>query len=91
MEALKRHRLSRRGYRSHLTKIFAVTKDLIDKDPNELTESDYTSLVDWQKQRDQKKEILTDIDAKIIRLIEEEGELEFEVLETEEIQETISQ
>ena len=91
MDALKRHRLSRRGYRSHLTRIIAATKDNIERDPSELTESDYTSLVDWQKQLDRKKEILTDIDAKIIGLIEEEGELESEVLETEEIQETISQ
>ena len=91
MEALKRHCSSRRGYRSHLTRIIAATKDIIERDPSELTESDYISLADWQKQLDRKKEILTDVDAKIIGLIEEEGELESEVVETEEIKETISQ
>ena len=91
METLKRHRLSRRGYRSHLTRIITAANEIIDKNPSELTESDITSLADWQKQLNRKKEILTDVDAKIVTLIEDEEELESEVLETEEIQETISQ
>ena len=91
MEALKRHQISRHRYRSHLTKIITATREIIDKNPNELSESDVISLADWKRQLDRKKEILTDIDAKVIALIENEDELETEVLETEEIQETISQ
>ena len=91
MEPIKRHRLSRRGYRGHLTKLLAASTDIIGKEPSELTESDFVSLVDWQKQLDRKKEILTDVDAKIIALVVEENELEAEILETEEIQDTISQ
>ena len=91
MEALKCHRLSHHRYRSHLNKIIAVTKELIDKDPSELMESDITSLADWQKLLDQKKEIFTDVDAKTTDLSKEEGELESDILETEEIQEAIFQ
>ena len=91
MEALKRHGLSRHGYRSHLTRIITAANEIIDKNPSELTESDITSLADWQKQLNRKKEILTDVDAKIVTLIEDAEKLESEILETEEIQETISQ
>jgi len=85
MDALKRHRLSRRRYRGHLTKIITTSRDIIDKDSSEHMETDITSLTDWQKQLNHKKEVLSDVDSKIINLIEEEGELESEVLETEEI------
>ena len=63
MEALKRHDLSHHGYRSHLTRIITAANEIIDKNPSELTESDITSLADWQKQLNQKKEIFTDVDA----------------------------
>ena len=91
MDALKHHRISRRGYRSHFTKIITAIREIINKNPNESSKSDIISLADWKRQLDRKKEILTDIDAKVIALIENEDELETEVLETEEIQETISQ
>ena len=91
MENIKRHRLSRRGYRSHLTRIMTATTAIIEKELSELTKSDFTSLTDWLRQLDRKKEILTDVDAKIIALVEDEEELEGEVLEAEEIQERISQ
>ena len=91
VENIKRHRLSRRGYRSHLTRITTATTAIIEKEPSELTESDFASLTDRQRQLDRKKEILTDVDAKIIALVEDDEELEGEVLEAEEIQERISQ
>ena len=68
-----------------------ATTAIIEKEPSELTESDFASLTDWQRQLDRKKEILTDVDAKIIALVEDDEELEGEVLEAEEIQERISQ
>ena len=69
----------------------ATTTAIIEKEPSELTESDFASLTDWQRQLNRKKEILTDVDAKIIALVEDEEELEGKVLEAEEIPERISQ
>ena len=91
MEGIKRHRLSRRGYRSHLTRILNATSAIIEKEPSELTESDFASLTDWQRQLDRKKDILADVDVKIIALIVDDEELEEEILEAEGTQETISQ
>ena len=91
MEGIKRHRLSRRGYRSHLTRILNATSAIIEKEPSELTESDFASLIDWQRQLDRKKDILADVDVKIIALIVDDEELEEEILEAEGTQETISQ
>jgi len=91
MEPIKWHCLSHCGYRSHLTKLVTAIREIIEKDPSELTETDITSFTEWQKQLDRKKEILTDVDAKIIELITEKEELEEEIFETEEIQDMISQ
>lgn len=56
-----------------------------------LSDSDVTSLSDFWEQLKCKKEILVDLDVKIASLIEEEGELEAEIFELQEIQATISQ
>jgi len=82
MDALKRHHLSRCRKRIYLSKIITASTEIIEKDPTEFTESGIVSLADWLKQPNHKKEILSDVDAKIIALIEEIIELESEILET---------
>ena len=92
MEEIRRLCLSRHGYRAHLTMIIAGSKEITENDPSQpLSEPDITSLSDFLEQLRQKKEILVDLDTRIMALIEEEGDLESEILETEEIQGSISQ
>ena len=92
MEEIKRLRSSRRGFRAHLSKIVTGIQKIVEQDPSlPLSESDVASLSDFREQLKRKKEILIDLDAKIANLTEREDELEAEIFESEEIQETISQ
>ena len=85
MEELKRLRSSRRGYRSHLSKILASVAEILEGDPTApLKELDAVLLSNTLEQLQRKKEILRDLDEKIAARITEEGELESEIYEAEE-------
>ena len=90
MENIQRHRGSRKGYRSHLTRLFANSDELLNTVTTDLTEETRiktsTALESLIHQLNRKEKLLTDLDAKILSLIENEDELETEVLETEEVQ-----
>ena len=90
MEDIQRHRGSRKGYRSHLTRLFANSDELLNTVTTDLTEETRiktsTALESLIHQFNRKEKLLTDLDAKILSLIENEDELETEVLETEEVQ-----
>ena len=88
MEEMQRFQLSRKAYRSHLTRIYKKVSQIVEAGemPNDLQVSTLKSAVE-QLQR--KAEILRDLDAKIVDATQDEAELEGEIFESEEIQDTI--
>ena len=92
MEEIKRFHSSRRGFRAHLSRIVDSIQRIVQREPSSpLSDADIASLSDFREQLMRKKEILVDLDAKIANFINKEDELEAEIFESEEIQETISQ
>jgi len=89
MEEIKRLTLSRRGYRSHLKRLFASAGEILDRG-NDKSEADaMTKLTDLIEQLDRKRNILVDLDKQIAAGISDD-DLEAEILESEEIQSEIS-
>jgi len=90
MEDVQHHRSSRKGYRSHLTKLIATADELMNTNTDKVSEETKiktaTSLDSLIHQLSRKEKLLADLDAKILPLIDDESELETEVFETEEIQ-----
>ena len=85
MEELKRLRSSQRGYRAHLSKTLSSVAEILQGDPTTpLRELDAVLLTNTLEQLQQKKEILCDLDKKIVDRITDENELESEVYEAEE-------
>ena len=90
MEDVQRHRGSRKGYCSHLTRLIAMADELMNTNTDELSEETKietaTSLDSLIQPLSRKEKFLADLDAKILPLINDESELETEVFEMEEIQ-----
>ena len=83
MEELQRHRGSRKGYRSHLTRLFANANELMATGTDALPEEQSktaTLLKSLLVQLDRKEKLLADLDTKIFQLVRGEEELETEVL-----------
>ena len=81
MGELKRFRTSRRGYRSHTTKLLSGIQDLLTVDNSE----EAVSTIELTLEQLQRKQtILEELDAKIAPFITEETELEEEVMEAED-------
>jgi len=95
IEEIKRHRSTWKGYRAHLTRLITNADELMDSSAEELTEENRVKIVasldSLLKQLDRKEKLLADLDAKILPLINDEGEIETEVFETEEIQAKIAE
>ena len=94
MEELQRHRSSRKGYRSHLTRLITNANELLststEPPPEEKTK--ITATLDLLLgQLIRKENLLADLDTKIIQLVGDEDELETEVFEAEEIQGKIAE
>ena len=90
MEEIQRHRGSRKGYRAHLTRLIANADEVMNTDTSNLTEESTikttTTLQSLIHQLNRKEKLISDLDAKILPLINDENEIETEVYETEEIQ-----
>lgn len=90
MEEQKRLRLSRWGYRSHLatltTSLTELTQRCKEQSPGE---EDIIILTSLLEQFTRKKEILHALDEKLAQLTDEK-DLEAEILESEELQNSIS-
>ena len=81
MDELKRFRTSRRGYRSHTTKLLSGIQDLLTVD---ISEEAVSTIELTLEQLQWNQTILEELDAKIAPLITEETELEEEVIEAED-------
>ena len=90
MEELKRQRSSRKGYRSPLTRLITSASKLLFSSAESLPTEDKTKITAMLDlifgQLTRKENLLTDLDTKIIKLVNNEGELEMEVFEAQEIQ-----
>ena len=81
MDELKCFRTSRRGYRSHTTKLLSGIQDFLTVD---ISEEAVSTIELTLKQLQWKQTILEELDAKIAPLITQETELEEEVMEAED-------
>ena len=94
MEEIKRLTNSRKGYRIHLKKLLAKAADIIKRQRDKSTElSDLPSLTDMRHLRDQlrrKDELISTLDAEILKHIKDEEEIATEVCEAEDIKESIA-
>ena len=89
MEEIQRTQSSRRGHRAHLTKLQKRIEDIMsNENPNEM---DLAALKGTLQQLQRKKEILVDLDKKIIDGIKDAAELEKEIMDTEDIQSDIGE
>ncbi|EDO47547.1 predicted protein [Nematostella vectensis] len=89
MEELQRLIASRRGHRSHLTKLMKKYEEIITKDGG-FTELELASAKNTTQQLEAKAGKLRDLDEIIAPKIEKPEDLEEEIMETEEIQEGIT-
>ena len=85
---LKRLRASRNAYRSHLTKLSQKVDELLDSS-EALNDSQIAALCTSLEKLSRKGETLRELDIKITQAIEDPDEVETEVYEAEEIQDTI--
>ncbi|XP_032227965.2 uncharacterized protein LOC116611657 [Nematostella vectensis] len=89
MEELQRLIASRRGHRSHLTKLMKKSEEMFTKDGG-FTELELASAKNTTQQLEAKAGKLRDLDEIIAPKIEKPEDLEEEIMETEEIQEGIT-
>ena len=89
MDELKRLCSSRQGYRTHLKRIIAKVSETLEEELG--SPADIACLTNLREQLQRKRDILTKLDNSVIEHIDEVGELEAEVCETEEIQASISE
>ena len=89
-EDQKRLRLSRRGFRAHLATLTTSLNELSGRSKEHpLEEDDVIALTSLLEQLTRKKQILSDLDEKIVALVDEK-DLEAEIVESEELQSSIS-
>ena len=88
MAELKKLISTRRGYRAHLTILLqSVTEILNNAQP--VSEDNIATMRDLHEQLQRKQELISGLDAKILKATNEE-EIETEILHTEEISSSIS-
>ena len=86
MEGLTRLQSSRKGYRSHVTRILSKVEETLAKDIDELT---LTYLRTAITQLEKKHEQIANLDREIMALIEDPSELEDTILDSEAVQDLI--
>ena len=89
MEELQRKKMSRKGYRSHLTRLIRKIDAVIDSEIRP-TEKDITTLTSSIEQFNEHAAFLQEADQEIANTITGEDELEAEIIKSAAIQETIS-
>ena len=90
MAELKRHISSRRGNRAHLTKLLQTLHETLSDMHSPLSEDQIATLKDLHDQLERKQELISGLDAKILEGITDNTEIEAEILQTEEINSSIS-
>ena len=88
MEQLTRLRTSHRAYRLHVTRILNKVEETLTKKIDDLA---LTYLKTAVSQLEKKLEQITKLDAQITELIDEPGELEETIMESEEVQDLITE
>ena len=90
MEDVQRLIRSRRGYRSHLERLFRTAGEIIERCDNDSPETeDSAKLAKLIEQLERKKTILIDLDRQISVKVSDD-DLEAEILESEDLQFQIS-
>ena len=88
MEGALHYQLSRKAYCAHLTRIYNKVSEIMESGETP-GDSQITTLKSSLEQLQRKAEIIRDLDAKIAQATQDPSELEAEVFESEEIQDTI--
>ena len=92
MDALKKLRCSRGGHKSHLGKLLENIDALFERQPRDKLESeDRARLEDYLERLKHKATVFSDIDKNILDNLEDEHEFEATIVESEEMQSTLSQ
>ena len=89
MAELKRLISSRKGYRAHITKLLQTLTDTLNE-AHPLNEDAIATLKHLYEQLERKRELISNLDAKILEGISDDSELEAEILQTEEINSSVS-
>ena len=87
MEELTRLQASRKGFKSHVTRLYNKVDELID---NEVDEYSVALLTKTMEQLRSKGDKLNKIDEQIVTLINDPEELEYYIVESEELQDAIT-
>jgi len=88
MENLPRYQASRKAHRSHLTRTYSKLREILETE-EELSDSQLATLNTALDKLERKRLVLLELDEKIAEAIQEPDELESEVLEAEDIQDSI--
>ena len=88
MEENQRVKGSRAAYRSHVTRTFRKIDEIMEKE-DPLPDPQVAKLTSMLEQLTQKKEVLYQLNTQVAAAIQIPSELEAEILEAEEIQDTI--
>ena len=88
MESLQCYQSSHKAHRSHLTRAYSKVKDIMESEEAQ-NESQLATLNTALEKLQRKKQVLQDLDRKISEAIQDPEELEGDVLEAEEIQDSI--
>lgn len=86
MEGLTRLRSSRRVYRSHVTRILTKVEETLAKEVDELARTYLRTAV---TQLEKKHEQIIKLDQQIVELIQDPGELEETIMDSEEVQDLV--
>ena len=86
MEQLTRLQTSRRAYRAHVTRILNMVEETLAKEIDELV---LTYLKTAASQLEKKHEQTVKLDEKITELIQDPGELEEAIMDSDEVQDLI--
>ena len=89
MEERQRLQASRRGHRSHLTKLFHKYHEIMDGRKNADNELDRISISNLIEQLQRKASTLRQLDDKIQEVIESPEDLESDIVEVEELHDEI--
>ena len=89
MEEIQRKKISRKGYRSHLTRLINKVDPIIDSTET-LSKKQIATLTSSVEQFNERAALLRDLDREIMATIRGDDELEAEIVESAAIQETIS-
>ncbi|XP_065902524.1 uncharacterized protein [Dysidea avara] len=88
MDEIQRLKGSRAAYRSHVTRTLKKLDDVLEKD-DPLSDPDIAKLTCHVEQLTQKKEVLQQLNTQIAAALQTSDDLQSDILESEEIQDTI--